>query len=599
MRLQTIDRLLKFSIKFMRFLGRAFNFLIKRNRLSSSLIYDNIKTESVRVFLKRNVKLDDFFKYATENNIRYVVLRWFERLPDVEPDEDIDILVHSDDISLIMPFFTIFPLMGHQKFDIYPSGYDFKMNFNNLSYFPSNLAEKILDSRVIVNRIYQTPDHTNHLLSLLFHVLFHKAERSSFLLDKISLKIKPEHDYPAILARISGRKFGSLRDIFEFLRTNNFLPSIDSMKKYAGLLKSDGLTELICEYERSFYSSKEIQGDCVMFVVRDQLMQHETLLSDLEHGLRSYGYEILLTVDNIPNQFKFLARGNNWGQGPYPISGGTPSKLIIGYNNKPKYFYNEDGFLQDSHIKSVKNFVRKITETKLPYWRQFNGLHTTDNTYETIEYASYHSDDLHDEIVKLITDSESNFKRLRKFKIEEPLTAFGRRADVYRILHDGDAAVLKVFKPEFSDHFRNEVEFYQKANENALPVPKLIEVGDNYLITEFIDGESLKYNLSDLLFKSSKLFEAYEGFVYKCFQINYFNADFVFANNIVKSDGSVIFYDFEFMQKYKESSLAPYEHKGIPYDHRHHYMIPLAYRENLLKSKMFRLYMLALRFLGI
>ena len=78
--------------------------------------------------------------------------------------------------------------------------------------------------------------------------------------------------------------------------------------------------------------------------------------------------------------------------------------------------------------------------------------------------------------------------------------------------------------------------------------------------------------------------------------MNLFNSDFIFANNILLANGKIIFYDFEFMQKYVESSVTPYEILGIPETIRHQYMLPLAYRENLVKYKIFRFLMGALKF---
>lgn len=43
--------------------------------------------------------VDDFINWANANEIRYVVLRWFETLPDLRDGEDIDILVADDSVE--------------------------------------------------------------------------------------------------------------------------------------------------------------------------------------------------------------------------------------------------------------------------------------------------------------------------------------------------------------------------------------------------------------------------------------------------------------------------------------------------------------------
>ena|SRR5687767_15246933 len=44
-------------------------------------------------------RLDRFFTRLNAAGCRYVVLRWFERLPQVETGEDIDLLVRDEDVA--------------------------------------------------------------------------------------------------------------------------------------------------------------------------------------------------------------------------------------------------------------------------------------------------------------------------------------------------------------------------------------------------------------------------------------------------------------------------------------------------------------------
>jgi len=46
--------------------------------------------------------VDDFINWANANEIRYVVLRWFETLPDLRDGEDIDILVADDSVEQVL-----------------------------------------------------------------------------------------------------------------------------------------------------------------------------------------------------------------------------------------------------------------------------------------------------------------------------------------------------------------------------------------------------------------------------------------------------------------------------------------------------------------
>jgi len=586
-RKNSVDVIVKFYLKLFRFSSRVIFFLIKRNSFLSHKLIDLNKRKSVRVYLKKDIGLEDFFERIANENVRYVVLRWFDSLPNIKHGEDVDMLVDSQSLPIIMKYFTHFPLAGHQKFDLYPSGYDSEMNYNNLSYYPENLAHEILDNSVVLNGKYNIPNKHYHILSLLFHILFHKAERSSFILDGICKKVSPEHSYPQIIKEISGIEFRSLGDIFDYLLENSFLPSIDTMKKYAAIAKSKGLLDIVCQHEKVWLDGDDWAGESVMFVVRESLAKYPFLEKKLDHAIRSQGYEIISIIDEVPKSFSLLARGNNWGKGPYAVSGGEACRLIVAHNQRPDYMINADGFSQDKKIVFVKNFIRNATAIRLPFWKQFNGLHTTDNTAETLEYAQYISHEFMSEILIKIKKSEARDKIKDSFKVIESLTAYGRRANVYKVYYQDKISVLKIYKPEFNNYFSNEVSFYKKANANSLPVPELLEVGDGYFVTDFIEGNTVRFGLKSILKANYRLDRAYKKFVLLCHKINYFNSDFVFSNNIITSEGKVFFYDFEFMQEYIEFSSEPYELSGIPDNCMGSYLIPLAYKENLLKSMLY------------
>ncbi|MDR9830095.1 hypothetical protein RCJ22_31430, partial [Vibrio sp. FNV 38] len=145
--------------------------------------------------------------------------------------------------------------------------------------------------------------------------------------------------------------------------------------------------------------------------------------------IESNGFEILKSTKEIPGDFRRFARGNNWDRGPWPVSGGNPAEVIIAYNRQPQFEINEVGFKQDVRIKRVKSFIRKETEKSVCYRKQFNGLHTTDCTAETLEYSKYLSEEFECEIVHLINQRKDI--NLKDFDVVEDMTRFGRRANVY------------------------------------------------------------------------------------------------------------------------------------------------------------------------
>ncbi|MEO8685234.1 MAG: hypothetical protein ABI414_10390, partial [Devosia sp.] len=79
-------------------------------------------------------------------------------------------------------------------------------------------------------------------------------------------------------------------------------------------------------------------------------------------------------------------RGGNWGRGPFPLSGGSPGLLVVGYDLKPippdaatlKQFPLLDNF----RIQLAKQAVRDTVHAGLPRAQRYNALHSTDNAVQ-------------------------------------------------------------------------------------------------------------------------------------------------------------------------------------------------------------------------
>ncbi|OMQ16635.1 hypothetical protein A7K94_0201095 [Modestobacter sp. VKM Ac-2676] len=73
-----------------------------------------------RRYLRAGLSLEGFFDELNRRGASYAVLRWFESLPEVEPGEDIDILVADEDMALVGTMLTSHLVApSRQKFDVY------------------------------------------------------------------------------------------------------------------------------------------------------------------------------------------------------------------------------------------------------------------------------------------------------------------------------------------------------------------------------------------------------------------------------------------------------------------------------------------------
>ena len=54
-----------------------------------------------RHYLSPLIKIEDFFQNLNDQNINYCILRWFEDLPEIQSNEDIDLLIEDYDLEKV------------------------------------------------------------------------------------------------------------------------------------------------------------------------------------------------------------------------------------------------------------------------------------------------------------------------------------------------------------------------------------------------------------------------------------------------------------------------------------------------------------------
>jgi len=156
----------------------------------------------VRRYIKPNLVLDTFFEEINRRKTRYVVLRWFEDLPYIAQGEDIDLLVHDEDLPGIEDLF--WPFHSGIMVDIYTVGST--CNYNGASYYPEECSLEILRYRVLLKDRYYVPDLDRYFLSLTYHAVYHKHEGSGIPVRKLTSTLDkstpPEHPYGDILRKM-------------------------------------------------------------------------------------------------------------------------------------------------------------------------------------------------------------------------------------------------------------------------------------------------------------------------------------------------------------------------------------------------------------
>ena len=512
-------------------------------------------------------------------DLDYVVLRWFDNLPYVEEGEDIDILVSDAHLQKLDEF-----LKGTKGYgipcDIYTCGGLPGTDYRSVPYYPVKLSEKIIKNSILLNDIVRVPNSEHYLLTMMYHVVYHKGF-DSHIDSKFSLSPyvgKPDHDYKVILqdlgkiAKLNLPAILTLETLDEFLFKKGWRPQKDTLKK---------LSKRNIWIQQRFFSSESDLANhwngFTLFIVREKGIP---FLNEIKTLLWDDGFEIIFEQE-IPLNKRECAvhniRGGNWNRGPWPKSGGNPIYVIAVYDLHPlevnKSLAEKHLGIENARISKTKINIRDHINDLLDKSDWCNALHSADNSVEAFEYASHL-------IPKKIENIDKEIQRLNKiFKTPYPviksLSRHTRRAKIEIINFNGEEAVCKTFKPGRERFMRREI-LARELKGDLVCISEIIEIGENYIILKKYDDildeirsfrpiwNEKKYLPLKVIKEARKVISHYRSLGYECI-------DFSPGNFIYDRKEGLKVLDFEFLQKGGISSTSLkgcYAWYHIPSDYR-------------------------------
>lgn len=331
-----------------------------------------------------------FFEALNSAGCRYIVLRWFEDLPDVGAGEDIDLLVSDEHATTLDRHLTRIPIMGRIPVDVYSVSGLPEFSHRGIAYYPPQIASDLIAGAIRHPSGASVPNESDHFKSLAYHALYHKGYKSGLPIDdaKGPAIANPEHNYADVLRTLSERlgiTIGiSMKELDQYLKKNGWRPPVDALSK---LSKRNKWCREIVEEELS--SIRAPKGLCV-FVVRDAAGGQ---LSKIKDFIREHDFDIV-TTKVLDQDSKKLAesslRGGNWGCGPYRRSGGAPSTLIAAIDPKPEHPSLE---LAEGHPEADNARVFKLKYKIRSWWNKehsggepCNPIHTSDSARHAMHY---------------------------------------------------------------------------------------------------------------------------------------------------------------------------------------------------------------------
>jgi hypothetical protein len=451
-----------------------------------------------RHYLANNLTIDNFFMTLKNRSIRYCVLRWYENLPHIAESEDIDLLIHDDDLGCISDL--IQKSRGSQAIDLYSVSGLPGSAFRKLPYYQHNLAEQILANTRLLRGTYLVPCAEHAFLSLAYHVLYHKGFGSGLrsIHQPSATPKPPDHDYASTLRAaaqaasiaIDWPESPTLEDIEATLSAHGWRPSIDTLEKLA--VKNEWIRAQ--HFSKEMVEDHPVRGLCV-FILREKGLPH---LEKTVSILRGSGFHLLEQFSIPERQQRLISkniRGGNWSAGPWPCTGGAPAHALICHDvfplDVPEAIKQQHPGLDNKRIEAVKRTIRTVTNMALDVEQRCNVIHSSDNGRQALEYARLLSGAQAEQLTAAV--ATLNSRHSAPYPILELFPGNRRRALVGRVWINGNDAVIKLFRTGQEGFLKREV----SARQAALRLPvvaELIETGPNYIIMPyFFDDAKLRF----------------------------------------------------------------------------------------------------------
>jgi hypothetical protein len=518
------------------------------------------------------LSLDDFFAELAAHDVCYVVLRWFDTLPDVDEGEDIDLLVADEDLAFVRSLMaTRSGARSTQKFDIYSVSGLPGSDFHGVPYYAPRFAREVLEGGTWLKGRYRVPSPQHHYDSLAYHAVYHKGRASGLSDGSAADEARPpaDHDYEAVLTRL-GEELGrplhpTLDSLDRYLAGRDLRPPLDTLERL------EPTNPWI--HDRFFAGQPQVDDlwrGLAVFVLRERAQAQVDLAVEV---LDREGFEVLDVVELDTAQRSRAThrlRGGNWAQGPWPLSGGAPATFIVAHDVAPEVDDLDRDRCTNMRIPRAKEQVRARLLDGVATEARYNPVHSSDNPRQALDYLevleeSYVESHLRP-LVQRLADC-STFP----YPVVHALPGEARRALVAVVEHPVHGlSVCKLFRPGAARFFERELRAREELGDLA-EVPDLLERGDNWVLTTLY-ADDLSHRRRTLPGRQDAQLtrDASRGlarFAEELHERGLFLLDLSTHNVVTDPVAGLKVLDLEFLQEYREPVPGvrdSYTFRGIP-----------------------------------
>lgn len=389
---------------------------ISTSIIPSNQKYSSIVLNSNHFYLSANIGVEKLIAWLNGNNIKYVVLRFFERLPNLHrKGGDIDLLVADEDEEMVKTFLAD---NASDKSGLFlgvwtPSRANYR---KNLTYYPPHLSQQILDSAIKGPAEAKVPSNRLYYLSFLYHCVYRKGLLSGIPTTNKKLKHNPnpENDYLTQIKEIykttDGFKLNdpiTMESLDAILAKEGWQPEIDTLGKLS--------LHNLWIWETYFRQRDFVESGVAVIIIRNKIYNQETL-HNIRELIRKNSFLIIKEREFDDNDVKLVkqkVRGGSMASVKHEMRPGYAlcvldkyaasalSDLLLLIREK------KQGIYKNYRVIKLKNIIRwNIKDDD----KDNNSIHTSDNSQEGWSYIKACFYDSYNEVVKRINHQQQKAK---------------------------------------------------------------------------------------------------------------------------------------------------------------------------------------------
>jgi hypothetical protein len=335
-----------------------------------------------RHFIPHSLGLKGLVTKFHEEHVDYLVLRWFEELPEREPTGDVDLLVADEDVERVLEILDSGPAV--RPCDLYTCTGLPESSYQRVSYYPPEIARRMLKNARLHRGFCRVPSQVDYFHSLAYHAVYHKGRKSNLPgAENFRTARRSSRDFKTLLSKMAAA-LGidveiSLRGLHQYLQQRQWSPTPDWLARLATSAPHDRwLAELASQGQ-----PPTMDRGFTVFVIRQSAVDagvQERIISLIEgHGFIPLGRKTL-----TQEEVRYSAprtRDGNWGPGPRDHIGGDPAMILAAYDPQP-LDPTRAQLKRWPHLKNartlVKEAIRRQINREIAPRRPINGVHSSD-----------------------------------------------------------------------------------------------------------------------------------------------------------------------------------------------------------------------------